>query len=113
MVRGRGTVAGLAAEVEIYRDEDGVSHVWATTAEDLYFAQGYVHAQDRYLRTMGFARVAEQKYELLPPDFKGVLDAYSRGVNSYMLNRKPRRALTHLGKIMALDLMRQYGSPFP
>jgi len=154
-VRGRETVAGLTAEVEIYRDDDGVPHIWATTAEDLFFAQGYVHAQDRfwqmefwrrigagrlseilgdsavdqdrYLRTMGFARVAEQEYELLPPDLKELMDAYSRGVNSYILNRRPGKlglefALLKLtgadvqidpwtgvnsltwGKIMALDL---------
>lgn len=41
-------IVGLDARVTIYRDEWGVPHIYAETAEDLFLAQGYVHAQDRW-----------------------------------------------------------------
>ena len=117
--RTRGTVElqGLTAPVEIYRDRYGVPHIYAQTAEDLFFAQGYVHAQDRYwqmefwrrigagrlseffggatlssdifLRTMGFARIAEQEYALADPETRRALEAYAAGVNAYTQSRRP------------------------
>lgn len=44
-----GTIAieGLSAPVTVIRDRQGVPHITAATAEDLYLAQGYVTAQDR------------------------------------------------------------------
>jgi len=38
---------GLQAPVEVIRDEWGVPHIYAQNEEDLFFAQGYVMAQDR------------------------------------------------------------------
>jgi len=46
-VKGDIQVAGLDNQVEIYRDEWGIPTIYAHTAHDLFFAQGYVHAQDR------------------------------------------------------------------
>ena len=40
-------VPGLQAPVEIIRDDYGVPHIYAENEEDLFFAQGYVMAQDR------------------------------------------------------------------
>lgn len=40
-------VPGLQAPVEVIRDEYGVPHIYAENEEDLFFAQGYVMAQDR------------------------------------------------------------------
>jgi len=116
-VRGTVRVPGLSADVEIFRDEDGVPHIYAGSVEDAFFGEGYAHAQDRfwqmefwrrigagqlseilgestldqdrYLRTMGFARVAQLEYDRLPPDQRGLLDAYARGVNAYILGRRP------------------------
>ena len=45
---GTLTVSGLQESVEIYRDEYGVPHIYAQNRADLFFAQGYVHAQDRF-----------------------------------------------------------------
>ncbi len=47
-----GTVqaAGLSAPVEVLRDARGVPHLRASSLEDLFFAQGYVTAQDRLFR---------------------------------------------------------------
>ena len=40
-------VSGLEAPVEIVRDRWGVPHIYANSLPDLFFAQGFVHAQDR------------------------------------------------------------------
>ena len=45
---GRIELEGLSAEVTIIRDEMGIPHIYADNETDLYFAQGYVHAQDRF-----------------------------------------------------------------
>ena len=115
--RGAVELEGLSAPVEVYRDTYGVPHIYARTSGDLFFAQGYVHAQDRfwqmefwrrigsgrlseyfgdatlstdiYLRTVGFARIAEQEYADLDPDSKLILDSYAAGVNAYILHRPP------------------------
>src|SRR5574341_1093451 len=114
-----GTIAveGLTAPVEVYRDSYGVPHIYAENSHDLFFAQGYVHAQDRfwqmefwrrigagrlseyfgdatlstdiYLRTEGFARLAQQEYEQADDDERAILDAYAAGVNAYILSRDP------------------------
>ncbi|HEY2390803.1 MAG TPA: penicillin acylase family protein [Candidatus Angelobacter sp.] len=44
---GTISVAGLQAPVSVIRDSHGVPHITATKLEDLFFAQGYVTAQDR------------------------------------------------------------------
>jgi penicillin amidase len=45
---GTITVSGLNDEVQIFRDEMGIPHIYANDQQDLFFAQGYVHAQDRF-----------------------------------------------------------------
>ncbi|MCB8951060.1 MAG: penicillin acylase family protein [Ardenticatenales bacterium] len=61
---GNITVTGLQAEVNIYRDEYGIPHIYAQNADDLFFAEGYVHAQDRFWqmefwRHIAFGRLSE------------------------------------------------------
>jgi penicillin amidase len=113
---GEIQLTGLDAPVEIYRDSYGIPHIYASTADDLFFAQGYVHAQDRFwqmdfwrhigsgrlaellgdslvetdqiLRTLGFARIAKEEYETYDPTSKAILDAYARGVNAYLAERQ-------------------------
>ena len=46
---------GLDSSVTIYRDEWGVPHIYASTEQDMSFALGYVHAQDRLFQ-MDLAR---------------------------------------------------------
>ncbi|MCC6905319.1 MAG: penicillin acylase family protein, partial [Anaerolineae bacterium] len=110
-------VEGLKAPVEVYRDEYGVAHIYASSPEDLFFAQGYVHAQERfwqmeferrvgsgrlseifgsgaletdtYLRTFGFRALAEEAYAGFDPDTKLVLESYADGVNAYVSGRQP------------------------
>ncbi len=46
-IAGELGLDGLAAAVEVIRDRWGVAHIYASTLEDLFFAQGFVAAQDR------------------------------------------------------------------
>ena len=61
---GEITLKGLKENVEVYFDEYGIPHIYATNEEDAYFALGYVHAQDRLfqmemIRRVGSGRLAE------------------------------------------------------
>ncbi|MDP2778281.1 MAG: penicillin acylase family protein, partial [Anaerolineales bacterium] len=47
-IDGEIKIDGLDAAVDIYRDSMGIPHIYASTSHDLFFAQGYVHAQDRF-----------------------------------------------------------------
>jgi penicillin amidase len=114
-----GTVElqGIDHPVRISRDGSGVPHVYAETGTDMYFAQGYVHAQDRFwqmefwrrigagrlseyfgsatlgvdrfMRTMGFTELAQREYARLSGEARTALDAYVAGVNAYISHRKP------------------------
>ena len=114
-VDGEISIAGLDAPVEVYRDEMGIPHIYASTLHDLFMAQGYVQAQDRFwqmdawrhigsgtlsemfgsaqvetdafLRTLGWRQTAELEYASADGDAKIMLDAYADGVNAYMEGR--------------------------
>ena len=63
-VNGTIKVAGLQSQVEVYRDSWGIPHIYASNSHDLFFAQGYVHAQDRFWqmefsRRVGSGRLSE------------------------------------------------------
>ncbi len=47
-IDGGITVEGLKEPVDIYRDDMGIPHIFAQNTADMFFAQGYVHAQDRF-----------------------------------------------------------------
>ena len=114
-VDGNLKLDGLSGKVEVLRDQHGIPQVYADTAEDLFRAQGFVQAQDRffemdfrrhttagrlselfgestveadlYIRTMGWRRVAAREYDLLEPSTRAYLSAYSDGVNAYVKGR--------------------------
>ncbi len=54
-INGEIKVAGLDGAVDVYRDKMGIPHIYAANTHDLFFAQGYVHAQDRFWQ-MDFSR---------------------------------------------------------
>ena len=111
----RVRVNGIAAPVEVLRDTHGVPHIFAQTPEDGAFALGYVHAQDRlwqmesmrrlgagrlaeivgaaglpsdrFMRTLGIYRRAEEQYGLLSEDARRTVDAYAAGVNAWISHR--------------------------
>jgi penicillin amidase len=115
-------VSGLPLNdfIEIIRDERGIPHIYGTNVDDILFAQGYVHAQDRFwqlefwshlstgrlasligdpgigadllFRTFGFGRVAQEEYDNLSPEFKQDLISYTNGINAYIESR-PKQTL--------------------
>ncbi|MEZ0446919.1 penicillin acylase family protein [Cellulomonas sp. ICMP 17802] len=118
-VAGEQRIAGLDADVTVTRDARGVPTITASTSADLFRAQGYVAAQDRFfemdyrryvtagrlselvgqnadalkadkvVRTLGWRRVAEQEWPLLSSSTRAALQAYADGVNAYLDGRDP------------------------
>ncbi|MFV0458582.1 MAG: penicillin acylase family protein [Actinomycetales bacterium] len=116
---GELDLEGLTGQVRVVRDAQGVPQIYADTPQDLFFAQGYVQAQDRFLqmdvrrhvtagrlselvgsneaalssdtlvRTLGWRRVAEAELPLLSGTTRNYLQAYSDGVNAYIADRSP------------------------
>ena len=103
---------GLDQEVEILRDRWGVSHIYAKTLEDLFFAQGFNAARDRLWqldvwRRQGEGRLAEafgrrfldqdkaarlflyrgdmeKEFRSYHPEGKRILTAFAEGINAYV-----------------------------
>lgn len=116
---GELRVTGLNDTVEILRDEWGVPHIYASSMHDLYFAQGYTQAQDRwwqmeffrhvgsgtieelvgknsdllaadiFLRSLGWRHVAEQEAENYDHEALAYAQAFTDGVNAYIMDRDP------------------------
>ena len=112
---GNLRLAGLSGEVEVLRDAYGVPQIYADTPEDLFLAQGFVQAQDRFfemdyrrhstagriseligpagvradmaVRTMGWRRVASAEFDLLSVETRSYLQSFSNGVNAYLRGR--------------------------
>ncbi|MGW5326306.1 penicillin acylase family protein [Streptomyces sp. NPDC004014] len=111
--KGSITLDGLSGPVDVKRDGNGIPQIYASSDEDLFMAQGYVQAQDRFyemdvrrhltsgrlsemfgksqvkndefLRTLGWDRVAKQEYDTkLSASTKKYLQAYAKGVNAYL-----------------------------
>ncbi|MFN2165294.1 MAG: penicillin acylase family protein, partial [Anaerolineae bacterium] len=108
--QGNIRLPGLQKEVEILRDRWGVPHIYAGNELDLWFAQGFVHAQDRlwqmdfqrrlvagrlsevmgqttvpvdrWIRILSMRRVAERETALLGARCRSMLEAYAAGVNA-------------------------------
>src|SRR5271170_6338730 len=55
---GRLQAAGLIAPVSVRRDAHGVPTLEAANLDDLFFAQGYITAQDRLFQMDGMRRYA-------------------------------------------------------
>jgi penicillin amidase len=109
---GTIALAGLHARVEVLRDTHGVPSLRAQSAEDLFFAQGYVTAQDRLWqmdmmrrygagelsaalgaktlkvdrrqRILGLRKMAQGAASQLSPRDRAWFEAYARGVNAYI-----------------------------
>ena len=47
IIDGQLKLEGLLAPVEVIRDKWGIPHIYAENTHDLFFAQGFVQAQDR------------------------------------------------------------------
>jgi len=108
--------SSLKSEVKIYFDSLAVPYIFAEDDEDVAFTLGYLHARermfsmdivrragegrlsevfgaetvpfDRMFRTVGLSRTAEMIKEKMNPDGLKLLEAYSRGVNFYLEEKK-------------------------
>ena len=69
-IEGSITLEGLEKKVEVLRDRWGVPHIYAETQRDLFFAQGFVAAQDRLYQIEIWRRTgAGELAEVFGPDF--------------------------------------------
>lgn len=110
-----------AADVEILRDRWGVPHIYASSAEDLFFAQGWVTAQDRLFqidlwRRIGTGQLSEvlgpsalardrmarlvrfrgnwdEEWQSYGPDSKEIATAFTDGINAYIRSLKGQRPI--------------------
>ena len=68
-IEGTLDAPGLRAPVEVVRDEWGIAHIYAQNKRDLFFAQGYVQAQDRLWQMDMWRRINEGRLsEILGPE---------------------------------------------
>lgn len=109
-------IPGLKHSVAVYRDDAGIPQITAANAHDLFEAQGYVHAQDRFwemdfrrhvtagrlsemfgasqvgtdtlIRTLGWRDVAKQEVAAMDTTTRGYYQAYADGVNAYLKTHK-------------------------
>ena len=116
-VDGEVAIVGLDATVEVVRDGMGVPHIYASTPHDMFMAQGYVHAQERFwqmdfwrhigsgrlaemfgesqvetdtfLRTLGWREIAEAQFANAPQEMQAIMEAYADGVNAYLSTQSP------------------------
>lgn len=105
-------LAGLSAHVTVSRDTHGVPTIDAANVEDLFFAQGFVTAQDRLWqmdgmrrfaggnlaeilgedlvqhdrrqRILGLRQAAQMTVAQFSPEVRSHFEAYARGVNAYI-----------------------------
>ncbi|HEY3310051.1 MAG TPA: penicillin acylase family protein [Anaerolineales bacterium] len=120
---GEIKLAGLQGPVRVTRDKMGIPHIYATTMHDMFMAQGFIHAQDRFwqmdfwrhigsgrlaemfgksqvetdsfLRTLGWRQIAEQEFASLDPESVTILTSYAEGVNAYLKD--------HSGSALSLE----------
>jgi penicillin amidase len=112
-IEGEVMVAGLKADVRVTRDTWGVPHIYAGSDEDLFFAQGYVAAQDRLWQMEIWRRTAEgrlaeiygesaagrdrtarllryrgpfddKEFTAYHPQARRLMEAFVKGVNAYI-----------------------------
>jgi penicillin amidase len=112
VVSGHLQVSGLTEPVRVLRDRWGVAHIYARNQHDLFFAQGFVAAQDRLFqmevwKRAGQGRLSEilgpsalardvsareliyrgdmkAEYASYSPDAKEILSAFTDGINAYI-----------------------------
>jgi penicillin G amidase len=111
-VDGSVDVAGLSQPVTVTRDAQGVPTITASTLNDLFYAQGYVIAQERLWqmdmtrrfasgdlaailgpdfvavdkeqRILGLRQIAEKSVASMDPAQRAQFQAYANGVNAYI-----------------------------
>jgi len=118
---GSISVPGISSKVRVIRDEHGVPTIEAASLEDLFFAQGYVTAQDRLWqmdmmrraaagelsevigeatvkmdreeRILGLRQAAESAEKDISARDRLYSEAYARGVNAFLDSHRDRLSL--------------------
>jgi penicillin amidase len=132
-LEGTVAVSGVSGPVDIVRDRDAVTHVFATSRLDTFFGLGYAHAQDRlwqmefqrrvgqgrlsevfgtatlatdrFLRTVGTGRAARSAWSALPAQTRTDINTYVAGVNAFIA--------THHGRQLPLEFTMLRFEPEP
>lgn len=121
-IDGELKLAALKEPVEVLRDRWGIPHIYAKNTHDLFFAQGFVAAQDRlfqidlwrrqangemaeafgpehveadrFARAMMYRGKSEEEWESYAPDTKEIATAFTGGINA---------AIDHLGEKLPIE----------
>ena len=111
-IEGKLQARGLQQPVTVIRDRWGVPHIYAQNEHDLFFAQGYVQAQDRlfqmelwkrtgrgtlaevlgpkalqrdiYARMLRYRGPLDKEYQSYAPDAQAIMTAFTDGINEYI-----------------------------
>lgn len=132
---GNLPIPGLQATVQVTMDELGVPRIFAENSPDLFQAQGYFDAANRFfqmdyrrhiangrlaelvgdngvsigsdglVRTMGWNRVAAAEWEMLDNNTRAYLQAYADGINAYLAQRAPEQV-----SVEYIQLRREFGA---
>ena len=96
---GTWRVDGISAPVEIVRNTANIPHLFGETDEDVFFALGFVHAQDRLWQMLLLRRTAQGRLsEIFGPatlrtdELVRRLDLYSLAVRDVAAQDAPTRA---------------------
>ena len=121
-VQAETVLPGLWAPVTVIRDSSGIPHIFAENDHDVFFMQGWVHAEDRlfqmdltrrqvagtvaelvgpsavdfpdiFFRNLGLQRAAKLSLNAHPQAFRDLLQAYSDGVNAFIERAEAANAL--------------------
>ncbi len=114
---GTHTLKGPESAVAVYRDRWGIPHLKARASADAFFAQGYVHAQDRLwqmdaarrrmlgqwaewvgpagvdadilARRLDVAGASQRDFAALTAESRAMLESYAAGVNACLAEGTP------------------------
>ncbi len=86
-------VAGIFAPVEIVRDNANVPHIFGETDEDVYFALGLTHAQDRLWQMTMLRRTAQGRLSELFGERTVPIDSLIRRLDLYPLSQRSVQAM--------------------
>ena len=105
---GTVKVAGLKGEVRIVRDRWGVPHIFASSVEDLFFAEGYTHAQDRLWRMEFNRRLASGTLSELLGELPLDIDMFMRTMGLRRAAQASARLIQERGDKLTRTVMRAY-----
>jgi len=117
-ITGRIELQGLKKPVEVIRDRWGVPHIFAQTDDDLFFAQGFVAAQDRlwqmeiwrrtgegrlsevlgpqaverdkFARLMKYRGDMDAEWKSYATDARQIIESFVSGINAFIGNSRNR-----------------------